>query len=104
MPETELHLRESGEGVEVRLHVQPRARQCEISGVFNGALKVKVTAPPVDDAANRAIVEFFSELLGIPKSGCRILAGERSRNKVLQIRGVSSRDFLKRANIVRDPK
>ena len=104
MPETELQLRESGEGLEVRIHVQPRARRCEISGLFNGALKVKVTAPPVDDAANRAIVEFFSQILGIPKSGCRILAGERSRDKVLQIRGVSLPDFLKRANIVRDSK
>lgn len=96
MPETELQVRETAEGLLVRLHVQPRARRCEIAGVFNGALKIKVTAPPVDDAANHAVIEFFAGLLKIPKSACRILAGEKSRDKTLQIRGVSIQNFLQR--------
>jgi uncharacterized protein (TIGR00251 family) len=91
---TELKVNETGEGLVVRLHVQPRAKRCEVAGVHNGALKLKVTAPPVDDAANRAIVEFLSASLGLPKSSFQILAGERSRDKVLQIRGLRFADFL----------
>jgi hypothetical protein len=98
MPETQLQVRETAEGLEVRVHVQPRAGRRGIAGVFNGALKVKVTAPPVDDAANRAVVELFADLLGIPKSACRILYGEKSRDKTLLIRGISIQDFLKRTH------
>jgi uncharacterized protein (TIGR00251 family) len=89
-----LQIRETPTGLEVRLHVLPRAKRCEISGVYNGALKVRVTAPPVDDAANRAIVDFFSALLDVSRSSLSILAGLRSRDKVLKIRGLSLRSFL----------
>ena len=96
MNAAELQIRQTASGLEVRLHVQPRAKRSEISGVRNGALKLKVTAPPVDDAANRAITEFFSGLLGIPKSSLQIVSGVKSRDKTLQIRGVSLPDFLTR--------
>jgi uncharacterized protein (TIGR00251 family) len=89
-----LQVRETGFGLEVRLHVLPRAKRSEIVGLHNGALKLKVTAPPVDDAANRAVIEFFSILLGIPKSSLRILAGTKSRDKILQIRDLPLRSFL----------
>jgi uncharacterized protein (TIGR00251 family) len=91
-----LQVRETGSGLEVRLHVLPRAKRCEISGVHNGALKIRVTAPPVDDSANRAVIEFLSALLGISKSSLRILAGSKSRNKILQVQGLSLRDFHER--------
>ena len=96
MLDTGLQINETDRGLEVRLHVQPRARRCEIAGMFNGALKVKIAAPPVDDAANRAIIEFFSDLLSIPKSSLRILAGSRSREKTLEIRGFSLHEFRAR--------
>ena len=89
MNDNDLQVRQTASGLELRLHVQPRAKRCEISGIHNGALKLKVTAPPVDDAANRAIVEFFSSLLGIPKSSLQIASGLKSRDKILQIKGVS---------------
>ena len=89
MTEQELQVRETASGLEVRLHVQPRAKRFGISGIHNGALKVKVTAPPVDDAANRAIVECFARLLGIPRSSIRIVSGLKSRDKILQISGIS---------------
>ena len=91
-----LQISETSEGLTVRLHVLPRAKRSEIAGLHNGALKVKVMAPPVDDAANRAIIEFFSELLGISKSNLKILAGTKSREKVLQIKGLSLVDFMAR--------
>jgi uncharacterized protein (TIGR00251 family) len=92
----DLQVRETAAGLEIRLHVQPRAKRCEISGVHNGALKVKVTAPPVDDAANRAIVDFFSSLLGISKSSLQIVSGLKSKDKKLQIKGISLASLLNR--------
>jgi len=94
-------VRETEAGLEMRLHVQPRAGRCEIAGVFNGALKVKVTAPPVNDAANRAIIEYFSKLLRVPKSSLQIPAGSKSRDKILRIRGLSLSEFTARLSIVR---
>ena len=92
----ELQVRETAAGLELRLHVQPRAKRCEISGVYGGALKLKVTAPPVDDAANRAILDFFSDLLGISRSCLHIVSGLKSRDKTLRIRGISMASFLQR--------
>jgi len=94
MTDSGLRLRESSLGVEVALHVWPRAKRCEICGTHNGALKLKVTAPPVDDAANRAIIEFFSDFLGTSKSSISIRAGLRSRDKILQIKGFSIQKLL----------
>jgi uncharacterized protein len=94
MTSTDLQFNETSEGLTVRLHVLPRAKRSEIAGLHNGALKVKVTAPPVDDAANRAIVDFFSGLLGVSRSNLKILAGNKSREKVLQIKGLSRAAFL----------
>lgn len=88
-----LDVREAASGLHVRLHVLPRAKRCEISGIHNGALKVRVTAPPVDDAANRSIIQFFSTLLHVPKSSLTIQAGLKSRDKVLQIKDLSLHDF-----------
>jgi uncharacterized protein len=90
-----LQVSETGGGLTVRLHVLPRAKCGELAGLHNGALKVKVMAPPVENAANRAVIDLFSELLGISKSNLKILAGNKSREKVLQIKGLSMVDFLK---------
>jgi len=89
-----LQVSETSGGLTVRLHVLPRAKRGELAGLHNGALKVKVMAPPVENAANRAIIDFFSELLGISKSNLKILAGTKSREKLLQIKGLSIVDFM----------
>ena len=96
MTYADLQIRETALGLEVRLHVLPRAKRCEVSGIRNGALKVRVTAPPVEDAANRSILEFFSALLHISKSSLSIVAGLKSRDKILQIKGISIRSFRER--------
>jgi len=93
MTDTSLNVRETALGIEVHLHVQPRAKRSEISGIYNRALKVKVVAPPVDDAANRAIIDFFAALLDIPKSSISISAGSKSKDKILQIKGLSLKCF-----------
>jgi uncharacterized protein len=63
-----------------------------VVGLHNGALKVALTAPPVDGAANKALVEFLAKTLGVPKSGVTIVSGETSRNKTLRVAGISVED------------
>jgi uncharacterized protein (TIGR00251 family) len=88
-------IRETASGLTVPLHVQPRAGRSALAGFHDGALKLKVAAPPVDDAANRAVIEFFATSLGIPRARLRIASGSRSREKTLQIAGMSINEFLR---------
>ena len=74
--------------------VQPRASKDEIAGEMGGALKVRLRAPAVEDRANEALVEFLAQLLKTPRSAVRILGGERSRTKRLEIRGVTQQQIL----------
>jgi uncharacterized protein (TIGR00251 family) len=71
-----------------RVRVRPRASCDEIAGVIGGALKVRLQAPALEDRANVALCEYFARLLKTPKSAVRILGGERSRSKRIEIRGV----------------
>jgi len=99
MDDAGLQARETRYGLEIRLHVQPRARRSEISGVYNGAVKIKVTAPPVDDAANRAVTEYLASFLGVSKSKISILSGAKSRDKVLLIKNMSLEAFHKKLHL-----
>jgi uncharacterized protein (TIGR00251 family) len=72
------------------VRVQPRAKKDEVAGVRGGALKVRLQAPAVEDRANDALCVFLAALLKRPKSAVRILAGERSRNKRVEILGVEA--------------
>jgi hypothetical protein len=72
------------------VRVQPRASRNEVAGVMGGALKIRLQAPAVEDRANEALCEFLAELLKRPKSAVRILAGERSRVKRVEVAGVTA--------------
>jgi uncharacterized protein (TIGR00251 family) len=76
------------------VRVQPRASKDEIAGEMGGALKVRLRAPAVEDRANEALVEFLAELLKTSRSAVRILSGERSRTKRIEIRGVTRQQVL----------
>ncbi|MGC2828539.1 MAG: DUF167 domain-containing protein [Candidatus Acidiferrum sp.] len=76
------------------VRVQPRASKDEIAGVHGGALKIRLQAPAVENRANEALVEFLAHLLKTPKSAVRILAGDRSRTKRVEIRGVTKQEIL----------
>lgn len=65
--------------------VQPRSSRNAVTGWQGGALKLKVTAPPVEGAANAAVVEFLAEVLGIPRRAVRIVRGETARSKLVEI-------------------
>jgi uncharacterized protein len=76
------------------VRVQPRASKDEIAGVMDGALKIRLQAPAVENRANDALVEFLAHLLKTPKSAVRILGGGRSRTKRIEIRGVTKQQVL----------
>lgn len=69
--------------------VQPRASRAEIVGFHDGALKVRVTAPPVDGAANAAIEKLIATTLGVSKSQVEIVGGQTSKRKRVRISGLS---------------
>jgi uncharacterized protein (TIGR00251 family) len=89
-----LEVQEREGAVSFLVRVQPRASKDEITGEMGGALKVRLRAPALEDRANEALVEFLSELLKTPRAAVRILGGERSRTKRLEIRGVTRQEIL----------
>ena len=89
-------LKQAGEGVHLMLKLQPRASRQQIAGVHGTELKVSVTAPPVDAAANRALIEFLAEVLDVSRSSVELLRGQTSRHKVLLIRGQSTEAVLRK--------
>ncbi len=80
----------------VKLHVTPRGSKNEITGWRGDALCVKITAPPVEGAANEAVVKFIAETLGVRKSQVELISGEKSREKTLRITGLSQADVAAR--------
>jgi uncharacterized protein len=75
--------------VSFSVRVQPRASKNEVVGVLDGTLKIRLRAPAVENRANEALCEFLADLLKRPKSAVRILGGERSRAKRVEILGVT---------------
>jgi len=81
-------VQESAKGITFAVKVHPRARKNAITGTVGDALKLALTAPPVEGKANQAVIEFFAALFQIPRSSVTIASGETSRNKVIRIAGV----------------
>lgn len=71
------------------VRVQPRSSKNEIAGEMAGILKIRLQAPAIEGRANESLIEFLAELLKTSKAAVRILSGERSRIKRLEIRGVT---------------
>jgi uncharacterized protein (TIGR00251 family) len=80
----------------ISLHVYPNAPRNEIVGFSDGVLGVKVAAPPVRGQANRELVVFLSQLLGVGKSSLAILKGHTSRNKLISVSGLSQEEVIRR--------
>jgi uncharacterized protein (TIGR00251 family) len=77
-------------GIRVELRVIPRAPRNVIAGERDGRILIRVTAPPVDRAANDAVIALLAEVLHVPKRAIRIVAGETARNKSIEIDGVGT--------------
>ncbi|NJD34275.1 MAG: YggU family protein [Betaproteobacteria bacterium] len=78
----------AGDGITLRLHVQPGAKKTEVAGLHGEALKIRLAAPPVDGKANACLVAFLADQLGVAKSAVSLISGETSRAKRVHISGV----------------
>jgi uncharacterized protein (TIGR00251 family) len=76
-------------GVRLRLRIQPRASRNEVAGVAGDAIRLRLTAPPVDGAANEALLRFLAERLEVPRSAVELVAGRTGRTKLVEVTGVS---------------
>lgn len=78
------------DGLVLRVVVQPRSSRCEFCGLRGGELKLRLTAPPVDGAANDCCQEYLAAFFRVPKSAVRIEAGETSRHKRIRVLGATA--------------
>jgi hypothetical protein len=92
-------IKNSPNGVTFAIKVHPRAKKNAITGEVGDALKVALTAPPVDGKANEACIEFFAKLLNVPRSSVTIAAGLTSRNKVIRVAGLNAEDVRRRLGV-----
>jgi uncharacterized protein (TIGR00251 family) len=86
-------LQQRGEAVAFTVRVVPRASRDKIAGIHDGALRVRLTAPPVEGAANEALVAFLSGVLRVPKVDVEIVSGQTARSKVVSVYGLSPREI-----------
>lgn len=93
-------LREVNGALQLALKAQPRAARDEIAGLMGGELKVRITAPPADNAANEAVLRYLAECLRLPRGGVSLVRGHTSRHKVVQIRGLRAAEAAARLGLV----
>ena len=84
-----LRVQERDGRVRFSVRVQPRASRSEVAGVHGDALKVRLQAPPVDGAANAALVLLLADIFAVGRASVRILSGESSRSKVVEVEGIT---------------
>ena len=84
----------------LKIHLLPRASRDEICGLHGDAIKIRVTAPPVEGKANQALQRFIAEKLNLSSSQVEIIAGQHSREKLLQITGISRAEVEKALGIL----
>lgn len=83
-------LRETPDGVYLSVKLQPRASRNQIQGVHGNELKIAVTAPPVDSAANTGLVDFLADHLKLTRSSIQLVRGQASRHKTIFLAGVGA--------------
>jgi len=93
---TLITVRDTPGGATFQVKVLPRAKKNAIVGEVGGALKLALTAPPVEGRANEACIAFLAELLNVPRSSITIAAGQNSRNKVIRVGRMSAAQVKER--------
>jgi uncharacterized protein (TIGR00251 family) len=92
----EWSITEANGSVTFAVRVVPRSSRNHIVGVEGGALKIKLTAPPVEGAANAALIAFIAEWLGVRRNAVSIVSGDKARNKVVRVNGVTREQVLQK--------
>lgn len=83
-----LRIQRTASGVRINIRVQPRASRAEVGGVHGDALKVRVTAPAIEGAANAAVIELLAATFGVSRRAVTLVSGAGSRSKIVEIEGV----------------
>jgi uncharacterized protein (TIGR00251 family) len=78
----------TGDGVRLRLRIQPRASRTEVAGLHGDSIRIRLSAPPVDGAANDALIHFLATTLGVSTRAVEIMSGHAGRQKTVLVRGV----------------
>jgi len=86
-------------GVVLRVLVAPRSSSNKVLGLHDGMVKVALTAPPVEGAANKALVGFLAKVLGVSKSSVTLVAGETSRKKTVSVEGIGPEEAIRRLGV-----
>jgi len=94
-----ISIHDTPDGATFAIKVHPRARKNAITGELGGALKLSLTAPPVEGRANEACIEFLANLLKVPRSSVTIASGQSSLRKVIRVSGVSADEVQTRLGI-----
>jgi uncharacterized protein (TIGR00251 family) len=88
-----LSIKKTKDGVIFNIRVVPRSSRCELAGIQEDALKLKITAPPVEGKANEECIKFLADKLGVRKSRVAIIAGHKSKRKTIAGSGITSSEF-----------
>ena len=91
-------------GIRISAIIQPRASKNEVTGLYNDALKIRLTSPPVDGEANKACMQLFAKWLGISPSKISIIQGLSSKNKIIEVTDLTKKQFheiLKTKNLLK---
>jgi uncharacterized protein (TIGR00251 family) len=91
-----LPIQDNPSGASFTVKVHPRAKKNAITGELGDALKLSLTAPPVEGRANEACIEFLANLLKVPRSSVTIASGQNSRRKVIRVAGLSAGEITRR--------
>jgi uncharacterized protein len=86
-------------GIAISLYVTPRASINKVVGAHDGAVKVALAAPPVEGAANKALVEFLARALDVPRSSVSLVSGHTSRRKVVRVLGIEAQEALRKLDL-----
>ncbi|HYL13998.1 MAG TPA: DUF167 domain-containing protein [Terriglobales bacterium] len=92
-------INDSPSGITFAVKVHPRAKRNGITGEVGDALKLALTAPPVEGRANDACIEYLANVLDVPRSSVTIAAGQNSRNKVIRVAGLTAQEVRQRLGI-----
>ena len=92
----QLKITSQGEYACLQVHLQPRASRNEVVGIVEQGLKIRLSAPPVDDRANRQLVDFLAKTLDLPRREVVLLHGQKSRTKTVGFKGLSAEDLARR--------
>jgi len=91
--------RANATGTSIAVRVQPRASRSEVAGLHGSELRIRLTAPPVDGAANDGLIQFLADRLGVGRSDLTLVSGAGNRSKVVSARGITPEQVAHRLGV-----